>query len=273
MRFPLKTTNPPAGAYFDWNGEYTDEHRAFIEEHGFIRYRGFASKEEVKMINDDLAKVEKEWIDDDREFINGIPIKYGTNEDGSKFVNRFAFTSKFAPNLAKFLDEERWKVVLSICGPEFRMGLNEKDGVVVNTYKNVPGSNYTKLGWHTDALRDIFYGKLPQPMWNVGLNLTDSYVDKGALRVIPGTHNQSLFAMVFAKRYFVSHDDDPREFLVECDAGDLTLHDGRLWHRVGLPQLTGEASTRRSMYIPFLDGEVEIKDENSKTPFLPSVQP
>ena len=40
-----------------------------------------------------------------------------------------------------------------------------------NRYLNVPGSVYPRLGWHTDGLRDLFYGRMPQEMLNIGLHL------------------------------------------------------------------------------------------------------
>lgn len=267
MRYPLKTTKPPLAASLPWTGEFTDEARAFLKEHGFIRYRGFASPEEVATLRSELARVESEWVAAKRESVNGIPIKYGVDDEGRPFVNRFAFTSQFSPWLHNWLTDPRWQLVLTMCGEGFRIAEDEKDGVVVNHYLNVPGSNYTKLGWHVDCLRDIFYGRLPQPMWNVGFYIDDSHVEKGALRLIPGTHNQSLISMLLAKRHFADNTDDPREYLVEADAGDLTLHDGRLWHRVARASVTGAASRRRTMYIPFLDGPVEKKNELSKTPF------
>lgn len=267
MRFPMTITNPPKGAYFDWCGEYTPEMEAFLGQHGFIRFRNFATMEEIETLRSELARIEKEWIAEGREMVNGIPIKYGLNENDEKFVNRFAFTSQFSPWLSTWLKDDRWELVRRICGSDFRIGENEKDGVVVNHFINVPGSNYTKLGWHIDALRDVFYGKLPQPMWNVGLYIDDSHADKGALRLIPGTHEQGLLGMFFGKRHFMDHEYDPREYIVEADAGDLTLHDGRLWHRVGQALVSGAASRRRTMYIPFLNGDVETKSESSKTPF------
>ncbi|TVQ97657.1 MAG: phytanoyl-CoA dioxygenase [Deltaproteobacteria bacterium] len=265
MKLPL--THPPAGASFELGEEITPEQRAFLDEHGFVRFRGFLSMDEVQMIRDELERIAEEWIAEDREFVNGIPIKYGEDENGKKFVNRYAFTSLFSEKLHALLSEPRFETVRRICGDDFRLGHEEKDGVVVNNYLNVPGSNYTKLGWHVDSLRDVFYGKLPQPMWNVGIYLDDSYRDKGALRLIPGTHKQSLMGVFFGKRHFMDHETDPREYIVEADAGDLTLHDGRMWHRVGQSPLTGEASRRRTMYMPFINGPVEKKDEAAKTPF------
>jgi phytanoyl-CoA hydroxylase len=268
MRYPLRHTKPASGeGAFDWTGEYTDEMRAFLDTHGYIRFRKFASQAEVERLREELASVEQRWIAEDRDMVNGIPIKYGVDHEGRRFVNRFAFTSHFSPWLHEWLKDDRFQKVLAICGPDFRIGEDEKDGVVVNHYLNVPGSNYTKLGWHTDALRDIFYGHLPKPMWNVGFYIDDSHREKGALRVIPGTHTQGLLPMMVAKRHFADNTEDPREVLVEADAGDLTLHDGRLWHRVALASVEGAASRRRTMYIPFLDGPVEVKNESSATPF------
>ena len=72
--------------------------------------------------------------------------------------------------------------------------------------------------------------------------------------------------MCFKKAYFISHKEDPREICVETRAGDLTVHDGRLWHRVERSSLQGPQSLRRSMYVPYLTDDYQPKGENSKTP-------
>ncbi len=252
---------------FVLNGALDAAQREFLDEHGYIRFRGFLSASELEMIRAELAEIERAWIAEDRAQVNGIPIKYGVDHEGRRFVNRFAFASLFSPRLHAFLADERFEWVRRACGDSFRLGEQEKDGVVVNHFLNVPGSRYTRLGWHVDSLRDLFYGKLPQPMWNVGLYLDDSHRDKGALRVLPGTHKQGLASMLFGKWHFLDHADDPREIVLEADAGDLTLHDGRLWHRVGRATLFGPASRRRTMYLPFLNGPVHLKHAASSMPF------
>ena len=257
---------PPPPTHFRLSGALSVEQREFLDTYGYIHFRGFASPDEVETIRAELRAVEAEWLRAGRTQVNGIPIKLGRNPDGSRFVNRFAFTSLFSRRLREFLADERWEAVRLACGPQFRLGQDEKDGVVVNQFINQPGSSYTRLGWHVDALRDLFYGRLPQPMLNVGLYLDDSHRDKGALRILPGTHKQGLLGMLFRKLHFLDHRDDPREVILEADAGDLTLHDGRTWHRVGRAQLTGAASLRRTMYIPFLTGAYEPKHEKSPTP-------
>ena len=131
---------------------------------------------------------------------------------------------------------------------------------------NVPGSAYPRLGWHTDGLRDLFYLRMPQEMLNIGLHLDDCDAANGGLRLIPGTHKQGFVDMCFHKRYFVDHTPDPREVAVETSAGDLTVHDGRLWHRVAQSTRVGTARLRRSMYVPYLTGPYAPKTDASKTP-------
>ena len=59
----------------------------------------------------------------------------------------------------------------------------------------------------------------------------------------------------------------PRKWAIETEPGDLTVHDGRMWHRVARSPLVGEASRRRVMYVPILAGKYEPKHDNSPTPF------
>jgi ectoine hydroxylase-related dioxygenase (phytanoyl-CoA dioxygenase family) len=257
---------PPPPTRFRLADQLDAEQRDFLEAYGYIHFRGFASAGEVELIRGELQRIEREWVAAGRDCVNGIPIRYGRLPDGRPFVNRFAFTSQFSPPLARFLAEPRWEAVRRACGEGFRLGLDEKDGVVVNQFVNLPGSSYTRLGWHVDSLRDLFYGRLPQPMWNVGLYLDDSHRDKGALRILPGSHKQGLASMIFKKAHFLDHRDDPHEVILEADAGDLTLHDGRAWHRVGRAELRGMASLRRTMYLPFLRGPYEPKSAASATP-------
>jgi hypothetical protein len=73
--------------------------------------------------------------------------------------------------------------------------------------------------------------------------------------------------MLFGKAYFVSHAPDPHEVAVETEPGDLTVHDGRLWHRVEASPKEGWGSLRRTMYVPYLTDAYSPKREDSPMPF------
>lgn len=246
------------------------EQQRFLDHNGYVRVPRFLSPAEVDEILAGLAEVERRWISEGRAKARGIPIKYGRDASGQPYVNRFAFASLYSDRLHAAV--QRFGELAPLFGPGFRFGEDEKDGMVVNHYLNLPGSRYKQLGWHTDGLRDVFLGQKLRPLWQVGLYLDDSPRQKGGLRLIPGTHKQRTAAMLFRKAYFVSHAPDPQEICVEAERGDLTIHDGRLWHRVARAEVTGEASRRRVAYLPFVEGPRRPKTEESPTPLYHYLQ-
>ena len=98
----------------------------------------------------------------------------------------------------------------------------------------LPDRSRPGLGWHTDALRDIAYGRTPQAMLNFGIHFdaVDPAHGDAALCLIPRTHRQGTLGFLFRKAYFLSVGADRDELCIATSAGDVTVHDGRLWHRV-----------------------------------------
>jgi phytanoyl-CoA hydroxylase len=253
---------------FHFEENITEEQLEFFNQYGIIQFKNFIDKETVSQFLDETASVQNELLKSDTKKVNGIPLKFGTDTDGSKLIQRIAFTSFYSKKLSAFLKGEKLEKILDLMGPyEGRIGENEKDGLVFNHYVNATDSKFTQLGWHTDSPRDLFLGSRILPMLNIGLHLDDCHSANGGLRVIPGTHKQSLFSMLFRKKYFVDNRPDKKEAGFDIEAGDLTVHDGRLWHRVQQSGLTGAASRRRVLYFPAITGAYRPKNENSATPF------
>jgi hypothetical protein len=257
---------PPLGTRFRLGDAVSPEQAAFLDRHGYLHFEGVATPDEVAMIGSEVERVEAEWLREGRTAIFGIPLFFGRDTDGRPFLQRLAFTSVYSEKIRDFVRDERFEAIRRLVGEDARVGDREKDGVVVNRYLNVPGSIYPRLGWHTDGLRDLFYGRMPLRFLNVGLHLDACDAANGGLRLIPGSHTQGFWSMCFRKLYFVSHAPDPDEICVETKPGDLTVHDGRLWHRVARSTREGPASLRRSMYVPYLTGPYEPKREDSPTP-------
>jgi hypothetical protein len=256
----------PLTTRFTLGPTVTQEQRAFLDRHGFLHFSRVASADEVAMITAEIDRIEQAWFQAGRTRVFGVPLFFGQDHEGKPWLQRLAFTSVFSEPIREFVRDPRFRPVLDLVGGDARIGDAEKDGVVVNRYMNVPGSVYPRLGWHTDGLRDLFYGRMPQRMLNIGLHLDRCTRANGGLRLIPGSHEQGFWSMCFRKVYFVSHAEDPAEICVETEPGDLTVHDGRLWHRVARSSLEGPASLRRSMYLPYLTGPYEPKSEDSPTP-------
>ncbi len=246
----------------------TDEHLYFFRQHGVIQFKNFIPRETVTELVDEVKSVEAFLLKNGINKINGVPLKFGVDADGSTIIQRLAFTSSFSDTLSKFLQGERLQLLTRLLEPyEGRISENEKDGLVVNHYINTTESSFTQLGWHTDSPRDLFLGSRILPMLNVGLHLDDCPMSNGGLRVLPGTHNKGLFTLFFKKKYFIDNKPDANKTGLDIEAGDLTIHDGRIWHKMQQSPLMGEPSRRRVMYIPIITGAYKPKHANSPTAF------
>jgi ectoine hydroxylase-related dioxygenase (phytanoyl-CoA dioxygenase family) len=257
----------PLSTRFTLGAEITPQQRAFFDRHGFLVFHQVATAAELEALQAALDEVQARWFAEGRREVNGIPLFLGEDPDGRAYVQRFTFTSAFSPVVRAFVLDPRFEPVRRMVAEDARVGHDEMDGVVVNRYVNTPGSAYPGLGWHTDGLRDIAYLRMPKPMFNVGLHFDRITAADGGLRLIPGSHTQGFWDMCFRKLYFLDHRPDPAEIVVETLPGDLTVHDGRLWHRVAGSSKTGWPSLRRSMYVPYQVGPKIIRSERDRTPF------
>ena len=253
---------------FRLSTKLTEEQLAFFKTTGALIFKKYIDIETVNTLIKEVHRIEKELIDDGVDKIHGIPLKYGKDEQGNPTIQRICFLSKFSYILHEMLEDPRLIALLELVKPyQGRIGEYEKDGLVLNNYIRTSNSAFSQMGWHTDSPRDLFMGQRIMPMLNVGIHLDTVPFENGGLRILPGTHTQGMLRLLFKKKYFIDHKPDPKEVGFDIEAGDLTVHDGRLWHRVQQSSLVGEASRRRVMYIPIVTGKYKPKDDESKTPF------
>jgi phytanoyl-CoA hydroxylase len=243
------------------------QHINFFNEHGFLHIKEFISRDTVELLLTEVQKVEKRLLQKGVDKVNGIPLKFGKDLDETPLIQRICFASSFSEILHEYVQDPRLQSLANLLGENARVGEFEKDGLVFNHYVRAEQSSFTHMGWHTDSPRDLFLGQRMTKMLNIGTHLDDCPVQQGGLRVLPGTHKSSKFKTLFLKKQFLDHDSDSREVGLDIEAGDLTVHDGDLWHRVAACPYTGEISRRRVMYIPIVTGKYAPKDEDSPTPF------
>lgn len=257
----------PLSTRFRLRPGITPLQQAFLHLHGFLVFDRVASREEVCTTLAEIDRVEAELLAAGKQSVNGVPVWFGPDPDGNEYLYRMGFSSEFSPWLSRFVRDPRFEPVRRLIGEDARIGEREKDGVVFNRYVNAPASLRPNLAWHTDSLRDIFYTfKVPGPMLNVGLHFDRVRPADGGLRLLPGTHTQGVLGSLFRKIPFLTQRADPNELAVETWPGDLTVHDGRMWHRVDANPVQGWASLRRSMYVPYVVDAVLEKHAASPTP-------
>ena len=248
--------------------QVTQEQIAFFNKNGVIIFRNFLENHTIKFFIQEVERIENQWLEEGREKINGVPLIFGVDENNRKRIQRFCFLSLYSPALHEFLQDPRFQNVIRFLYPyEGRIAENEKDGLILNHYVRTKDSKFTHMGWHTDSPRDLFLGQKIMPMLNVGLHLDDCTMENGGLRVLPGTHKQGMLRLLFRKKYFIDNNPDPLEVGFDIKAGDLTIHDGRIWHRAQQSPFEGAVSRRRVMYVPVITGRYMPKHERSKTPF------
>ena len=251
---------------FTLGERFTPEQREFLDAWGFIRFPRFADAAIVQSLREEVEAIDRRLIEEGRTAVNGVPLILGRRADGTGYVQRIVFASLFGERLHRFLQDPRFRAILEVAGPGYRIAERERDGLVVNHFRHEEGSAHKSLGWHTDSLRDVFYFEKPRRYLNVGFYLDDSPIEKGGVRVIPFSHRQGIWPMLTRKAHFLDTDPDPAEYAITAEAGDLTIHDGRIWHRVARATVTGDASQRRVMYVPLMEGPLKLKDEHSPTP-------
>lgn len=257
----------PLGTRFALGPLITPVQGAFLERHGFLLFTEVASAVEVDTILAEVDRIEADLLAKGERKVYGVPVWFGLDPDGNDYLFRMGFTSVHSPFLSEFVRHDRFEPIRTLIGADARIGEREKDGVVFNRYVRAASSLRPNLAWHTDALRDVFYNwKMPGPMLNVGLHFDRIRPTDGGLHIVPGTHNQGTWSTLFSKIHFVSDGPDKNELAVETWPGDLTVHDGRMWHRVVASPETGWPSLRRSMYVPYVCDAYQPKSETSATP-------
>lgn len=250
---------------FKLQDSVTPLQKAYLDHHGFLVFDQVVSTPEVAKLQEEILAVQAKLLGSGTTQVFGVPVWVGEDPDGKPYMQRTGFFSVQSEWAHDLFTSARFEAVRALIGTDARIGEREKDGVVVNRYVNARGSLRPNLGWHTDAMRDLFYNwKVPGPMLNIGIHMDRIRPEDGGLRLLPGTHRDPFLLMAFRKPYFVAHKPDRREVAVETWPGDLTVHDGRAWHRVQTSPHEGWKSERTSLYIPYVNDAYAPKDENSK---------
>lgn len=244
----------------------TEEQKSFYEKNGFVVFENVFDEERISQIIKELDLQRILIAKSGKKMINGVPIKFGADETGVVIPQRIPFMNIFSSLINELVRDPIFNPLLEFI-PNSRFGLEERDGVVMNHYVTTAKSRLKKLGWHVDSSRDPFYLEKIRPMLNVGIHVSPSSKRDGGLVLVPGTHHQSPWKMFTAKLHHLSSKPDPNEIAVEVSPGDVTIHDGRLWHRANAAT-EKLAYHRKTIYFPILCGPYVPKDENSKMPFL-----
>jgi phytanoyl-CoA hydroxylase len=232
---------------------------------GFVHFTNVFTPEEVKELIAGYEHAQDKLITSKEKTVMGIPVIFGHDENGKRIVQRFPYTSHWSERIHEMVIDPRIQIFKNLLHHKTsRVSEDERDGVVFNHYVNSRHSRFKQMGWHTDSIREIFYGRKVYEMFNIGVYLDDSSAVNGGLRILPGTQKQGLFGLLFTKMYYRNTKEDKNEVLVIAKAGDVVVHHGQMWHRVGHSEHADAVSRRRIMYVPVLCGPKQMRKLNGK---------
>lgn len=111
----------------------------------------------------------------------------------------------------------------------------------MNAHDPVPGDSRAAQPLHADRM---FFASC-EGYFNAVVALDDFTVECGATRVVPFSHKQPWPQGITLPSFSV---DGERR--VTCQAGDIVIIHGDLWHS-GMPNLAGAGTTRRGIHLGF----------------------
>ena len=104
----------------------TQQQFDFFDRYGVLHFKNFISSENVNLFLTEIKRIEKKWLDDGIEKVNGIPLKFGKDENDNKMIQRFCFTSLHSDILHEFLQDPRLHALTELVKPfEGRIGERE----------------------------------------------------------------------------------------------------------------------------------------------------
>lgn len=230
-RADLRGRDPGAG----FPAEADDaELAAQLQTMGYLHVKGVFAAEEMRAVDRETDRLAAEAAPgDDRSW-------WVTAEDGSKELCRLVYASLRSPVLAALEADPRVRRLGTLLDPTLRPAPDRMEGAAV--LLKVPGktSGLSNIPWHQDCGTGghaIFC-----PAVAVGIQITGSSEETGNLKVVPGSHGQTLHY-----RWEDRLRDVP-VVSIDTEPGDVTVHVQDVMH--ASPRPTG-AGGRRTMYVTF----------------------
>src|SRR6516225_12175918 len=78
------------------------EQLAFFDRNGVIIFRNVLKKDTVEFFIQEINRIESQWLQEGRDKVNGVPLKFGEDENDKTIIQRLCFLSLYSPALHEF---------------------------------------------------------------------------------------------------------------------------------------------------------------------------
>lgn len=212
-----------------------DELRDHLLATGFLHLRHVFDTTEIAAANAEVDRLADEARpDDDRSW-------WVTAADDSRVLCRLVYATQRSEGLAALAADPRVARLGRLLRADLRWADDRMEGVAVLLKAPGETAGLSNIPWHQDC--GMGGHQILCPSASVGISLTGMSAATGNLRVVPGSHGQTL------PYHWESQMSDVPVVEVDTEPGDVTVHVQDVMH--ASPQPTGEGG-RRTMYVTFL---------------------
>ena len=209
-----------------------EELAAQLNTMGYLHVKKVFSQEEMDAANEEVDRlIELARPGDDQSW-------WVTKEDGSSALCRLVYASLRSSLFASMEVDPRIRRLGTLLDPSLKTAPDRMEGAAILI--KVPGKTdgLSNIPWHTDCGTGghAFFC----PAVAIGIQFTGSTADTGNLKVVPGSHGQTLHFQ------WQSKFENVPVVAIDTEPGDVTVHIQDLTH--SSPKPTGEG-LRRTMYV------------------------
>ena len=229
-RADLRGRDPRAVLSFD---DSDDEFRAQLTTMGYLHVRGVFSAEEMDRADaevDRLAALARKG--DDRSW-------WAVDAAGDDVLCRLVYASLRSELLSALERDPRVARLGMLLDPDLGLYPDRMEGASVLLKVGGETQGLSNIPWHQDCGMGGHAVYCPAAL--VGIWLTGSSAETGNLKVVPGSHGQSL-------HYGWANRADVPVVDIDTEPGDVTVHIADVMHASPKPKGAGG---RRTMYVDF----------------------
>ena len=210
-----------------------DELRAQLTTMGYLLVRGVFTADEMARANEEvdrLAALARKG--DDQSW-------WAVDASGADVLCRLVYASLRSEHLASLEHDPRVVRLGTLLSPDLALYPDRMEGASVLLKVGGETQGLSNIPWHQDCGMGGHAVYCPSAL--VGMWLTGSSAETGNLKVVPGSHGQSL-------HYGWANRKDVPVVDIDTEPGDVTVHIADVMH--ASPKPTG-AGGRRTMYVDF----------------------
>lgn len=216
-----------------------DDLRTQLTTMGYLHVRGVFSGDEMGEVNaevDRLAALARPG--DDQSW-------WGADAEGNDVLCRLLYTSMRSEVVARLEDDPRITRLGRLIDPALRVAPDRMEGSPVLLKAAGETTGLSNIPWHQDC--GMGGHGIICPSVAIGIQITGSSAATGNLKMVPGSHGQTLHYQWERRTEGVP--------VVEIDTapGDVTVHIQDVMH--ASPKPLGEGG-RRTLYVSFLPAKL-----------------